>query len=57
MNIVKESIDKINSYSNVNINIISNATHSLEVEDSYIESLNILGFVSTLCEGFVSNKK
>lgn len=52
----KEHIDKINIYPSVNLQIIDNATHSLEIEDSYIESLEILGSVTKLCASFVCKK-
>ncbi|WP_291580333.1 alpha/beta hydrolase [Clostridium sp. UBA6640] len=49
----KEYINKVNIYDSVNLNIINNASHSLEIEDNYIESLEILGIVTKLCASFV----
>jgi hypothetical protein len=49
----KEHIDKIRKYDFVNLNIIDNASHSLEIEDNYIKSLEILGIVTKLCASFV----
>lgn len=52
----KEQIDKIKNCPSVKLNIISNAAHSLEIEDNYIESLEILGSVTRICANFVSMK-
>lgn len=52
----KEYIDKISTYPSVHLNIVNNATHSLEIEDDYMESLEILGTVTKLCAGFVNSK-
>jgi len=49
----KEYIDKISACSSVDLNIINNATHSLEIEDDYMESLEILGTVTKICADFV----
>lgn len=52
----KEHIDKVNICPSVNLHIINNATHSLEIEDNYIESLEILGIVTKLCASFICKK-
>lgn len=52
----KEYIDKISKCPFVNLNIISGAAHSLEIADNYIKSLEILSYVTKLCESFVSRK-
>ncbi|NLV35841.1 MAG: alpha/beta hydrolase [Clostridiaceae bacterium] len=50
----KEQIDIIKTCSLVDLHIIENATHSLESDDDYIKSLEILGAVTNLCSKFVS---
>lgn len=52
----KESIDTISTYSSVDLHIMNNAAHSLEVDDNYKESLEILNDVTDLCVGFVCKK-
>ncbi len=52
----KENIDKISIYPSVELYIIDNATHSLEIDNDYVESLEILSEVTNLCVRFVSKK-
>lgn len=52
----REYIDIISAYPSVNLIIINNAVHSLEIEDDCMESLEILGTVTKLCADFVGNK-
>jgi hypothetical protein len=52
----KENIDTISTYSSVDLHIINNAAHSLEVDDNYRESLEILSYVTNLCESFICKK-
>jgi hypothetical protein len=52
----KENIDTISTYSSVDLHIINNAAHSLEVDDNYRESLEILSHVTNLCVSFVCKK-
>lgn len=49
-----EHIDKLKAMPSIDLHIIDNATHSLEIEDDWKESLNILTTVTTLCSSFVS---
>ena len=49
----KEFIDRIGTYPTVDLHIINNAVHSLEADDSYKESIEILSTVAGLCESFV----
>lgn len=51
-----EYIEKVKNLPFVDLNIIRNATHSLEIEDNYVESLEILGAVTRMCENFVNQK-
>lgn len=52
----KEYIEKVSNLSSVNLKTINNATHSLEIGDNYIKSLEILGAVAKLCESFVCSE-
>jgi hypothetical protein len=49
----KDDIDCV-STSLVNLHIIENAVHSLEIDDDYIKSLEILNKVTNICADFVS---
>lgn len=52
----KESIDEIRKYKLVDTHVISEANHSLETEDSYRRSLEILNTVAMLYEKFIGSK-
>ncbi|WP_298846334.1 alpha/beta hydrolase [Clostridium sp.] len=53
--ISKEQILRIGTNHLVDLHVIDGAVHSLEVEDNYIKSLDILRKISILYEKFVSN--
>ncbi|MGG7162362.1 alpha/beta hydrolase [Clostridium ihumii] len=52
----KQYINEIEKYDLVNLYIIEDATHSLEIDNSYIKSLEILEYVTKLCAKFVRVK-
>lgn len=52
----KENIDLIATYSSVKLHIINDATHSLEVDDDCMKSIEILKDVTRLCMDFVRRK-
>lgn len=52
----KEYIEKVSNLPSVNLKVINDATHSLEIEDNYIKSLEILVDVAKLCESFVCSE-
>lgn len=52
----KECIEKVSNLPSVNLKVINDATHSLEIDDNYIKSLEILVDVAKLCESFVCSE-
>ena len=52
----KESIDEIRKYELVDTHVISEATYSLETEESYRRSLEILDTVAMLYEKFIGTE-
>ena len=52
----KESIDKISNHPLIDLNIINNATHSLEIDNNYKQSLEILVSVTNICANFVCKR-
>lgn len=50
----KENIEKINTYPFVDLHIVDNATHSLEIDEDYKGSIEILRNITDLCVEFVS---
>ncbi|MFA5523415.1 MAG: hypothetical protein WDA24_03575 [Tissierellales bacterium] len=52
----KENIDLIATYSSVNLHIINDAKHSLEVDEDCMKSIEILKDITGLCLDFVSKK-
>jgi hypothetical protein len=53
----KEHLDAIKEYSSVDLHIINDAVHSLEVDNDYIRSLEILRDITNLCVDFVCKNK
>ena len=49
----KEEIDKVKKYPQVELRIIEGAAHSLEIDEDYMKSLEILIIVTKLCEDFI----
>ncbi|MBL4938275.1 alpha/beta hydrolase [Clostridium sp. YIM B02515] len=50
----QNNIDTIRKNSSVDLHIIDKAVHSLEIDDDYIESINILEYITKVCAKFVS---
>lgn len=53
----KEEIDKIKKYPQVELKIVEGAAHSLEIDEDYMKSLEILINVTKLYEDFVCRNK
>jgi predicted alpha/beta-hydrolase family hydrolase len=49
----KEHIDMIKGHENVTLHVIEEATHSLEIRDSFEKSLEVLHWICNLCVQFV----
>lgn len=49
----KENIDLISKHSSVNLHIINDAKHSLELDEDWIGSIEILKDITQLCASFV----
>lgn len=52
----KENMDTISTYPSVDLHIIDDAVHSLEIDDDYKESLKILSDITNLYVSFVCEK-
>lgn len=53
----QENIDTISLYPSVGLHLVENAGHSLELNNDYVKSLDILREIADLCAGFVRKNR
>lgn len=51
--ITKESVESITNLSNIDLRIVENGVHSLEIDDDYITSIKILEDVTKECADYI----